>query len=654
MPTFWRRLIFGSPLRTERLIHERLSNILALPVFASDALSSSAYATEEILLVLVLVAATPAALQPSIYIALGIAVLLAIVATSYRQTIYAYPQGGGAYRVSRENLGLIPGLTAAAALLIDYVLTVAVSIAAGVAAITSAIPALAGHRVELAVGLVVFVMLANLRGVRESGTLFAIPTYSFVAALSTLVLVGLWRVFTGTLGAPPLPPPGAHAHTLAGALLPLVFLRAFASGCTALTGIEAVSDGVPAFRPPEARNAARTLSWMAAILIFLFLGITFLANRAQITPFPAEVVGGEEIHRHTVISQIAVAVFGFETPIYFAIQGATALILVLAANTSFADFPRLSMFLARDRFLPRQMANIGDRLVFSNGIVLLAGLASLLLIAFHASTHHLIPLYAVGVFVSFTLSQAGMVMRWRKRREGDWRRGALISSIGAIVTGVVLVIIASVKFTSGAYLVVLLIPLLVLTFLQINRHYKQVAAQLSMERYQPIPRFRHTVIVLAPDVHQGIMQALAYARSISPHVRAVYVELEPEKTPRVQERWQRWVPDLPLVVLPSPYRGLVGPVLDYLEEVKAERHDDVVTVVIPEFVTPHWWTKLLHNQSGLLLKFALLFRRDIVVTNVRYYLQPIPTPAPEELTPASGRVPAFPRDESRPAPPQRK
>ncbi|MBI3910619.1 MAG: APC family permease [Armatimonadetes bacterium] len=628
MPSLWRRLVFGTPLRTERLAHQRLSNLLALPVFASDALSSSAYATEEILLVLVLAASISGSLGAAVWISLAISVLLLIVTVSYRQTIHAYPQGGGAYTVSKENLGLLPGLTAAAALLTDYVLTVAVSIAAGVAAITSAVPSLAPHAVALAVGLVALIMLANLRGVRESGILFSIPTYAFISMLTSLIVVGVWKSLTGTLMLPGQfnPPLTAHEQIGATVLMPILYLRAFASGCAALTGIEAVSNGVPAFRPPEARNAARTLTWMAIILVSLFLGLTYLAHRAHAVPYPAE-----GTHRHTVVSQVAIAVFGYATPMYYAIQAATALILILAANTSFADFPRLSRLLAIDRFLPRQMANIGDRLVFSNGIILLAVLASALLVVFGASTHHLIPLYAIGVFLSFTLSQAGMVVRWWRRREGDWRRGILINGTGALVTGVVLIVIAAVKFTSGAFLIVILIPMLVLLFLKIHRHYQEVADQLSMERYRPIAPFRHTVVLLIPDVHRGVMQALAYARSLSPHVRAVYVETEPARTARVQERWQRWVGDVPLVVLPSPNGALVAPVLRYLAEVDSERDDDIVTVVIPEFVTPHWWTKLLHNQSGLLLKLALLFRKHTVVTNVRYYVKDEPQSWASEL-----------------------
>ena len=343
-------------------------------------------------------------------------------------------------------------------------------------------------------------------------------------------------------------------------------------------------------------------------------------------------VGGHGVgdaHRHTVVSQVALTVFGYGTPLYYLVQASTAVVLALAANAAFAGFPRLSQLLARDRFLPRQLANIGDRLVFSNGIIVLALIATTLLVIFHASTHHLIPLYAVGVFLSFTLSQSGMVVRWWRRREGNWRLAMAVNTTGAIATGIVMIVVAVSKFVDGAWMVVLLIPLMVLLFRKVHHHYAEVAEQLSMAHFEGVRPFRHTVLLLVPDVHRGIMQALAYARTISPHIRAVYIEIDPSRTQRMLERWQQWVPDIPLVVLPSPYRGLVEPLMRYLDEVEAEREDDVITVVIPEFVTPQWWSKLLHNQSGLLLKFALLFRKNVVVTNVRYYLEPH-VPAPRE------------------------
>ena len=639
-----RRLIFGSPLPSTHADHTRLPKFLALPVFASDNLSSVAYATEEILLVLVLAGASMAKLTISVPIAIGIATLFAIVATSYRQTIRAYPQGGGAYRVSRENLGMVPGLVAGAALLMDYVLTVAVSMSAGVAAIASAFHGLAPYHVSIAVGCILFMMLVNLRGMKESGMLFALPTYSFMALIALLIGTGLYRHFAapGSLAAGVPQPPQELLHHLATQPLTLfLVMKAFASGCTALTGVEAVSDGVPAFRPPEAKNASTTLLWMAVVIVFFFIGITFLANAAQIVPWPVESSDGHPINeRHTVVSQLASAVFGRGSVLYYLTQGATAIILVLAANTAFADFPRLAMFLARDRFLPRQLANIGDRLVFSNGIIFLAILSSLLVIGFHGSTHHLIPLYAVGVFVSFTLSQAGMVRRHMRLREPGWQFRAGMSGFGALCTGVVMCVIAAAKFAMGAWIVIFLIPLLVLLFMRIHRHYQQVANYLTMARYTPSRPRENTVLVLVPGIHRGIMQALDYARSISPNVRAVYLEVDPEDTARVQEKWRRWVPDIPLVVLESPYRSLLEPLSRYIDQVELERDDDIITVILPEFVTPEWWAKLLHNQSGLMLKFALLFKKGVVVTNVRYYLdesldgvhEPLDTP-PLNLSP---------------------
>jgi amino acid transporter len=637
MSMTWRRVLFGSPLPTARAKHERLPKILALPVFASDALSSVAYATEEILLVLAL-AGVGVALHNVIPLSLGIALLLAIVAFSYRQTIHAYPNGGGSYIVAKDNLGTVPGLTAGAALLIDYVLTVSVSIAAGVEALISAYPALHQHQVLLCLFFIAFVTLANLRGARESGMLFAIPTYTFVLSMLALILVGIYKYQTG---APPLALP---RPPLTGTMAPVsifLILRAFAGGCTAMTGVEAVSNGVPAFRPPESRNASTTLIWMAAILGVMFVGVSYLSHVYHIYPNPLH-----HDKEDTLISMIAETVVG-RTWFYYLLQYATAGILVLAANTSYADFPRLGSLLARDRFLPRQLGNIGDRLVFSNGIFLLALLASSLIWLFHGVTHYLLPLYAIGVFISLTHSQAGMVKHWLKLREPGWRKSAVINGLGALATGVVLIDIAASKFRLGAWIVVILIPLLVLLFLRIHTHYLHVAHRLSLENCDPPKPFHHTVCVLVPKLHRGIIPALEYARSISREVRGVYVEIDPQETARVHEKWARWAPDLPLVVLDSPYRALIEPVISYLEEVENERPDDVVTVIIPEFVARRWWAKVLHNHSGLLLKFALLRMPRIVVTNVRYHLSECPKameatrrPPPADSkspTPAPGR-----------------
>jgi amino acid transporter len=601
-----KRSLLGRPIPTSLERHERLGRATGLAVFASDALSSSAYATEEILLVLVI--AGTGALQASVPIALGIAVLLAIVVSSYRQTIRAYPRGGGAYIVTRENFGRYPSLVAGASLLTDYVLTVSVSVAAGVAAITSAVPALFPYRVGLCVTGVAIIAVANLRGIRESGRLFAIPTYAFVG--SYLVMLGWGGVlWLRGVGPAPASAPVAAASTTE-ALTLFLALRAFASGCVALTGIEAVSDGVPAFRPPEARNARQVLVMLAAVLISLFVGITLLASAFGLAP----------VEQETVNSQLARRVFG-HTPVYYLVQAMTALILLLAANTSFADFPRLASFLARDGFLPRQFASRGDRLAFSNGIIILAILSALLLVLFRGDTHALIPLYAVGVFISFTLSQASMVRHWLRARTRGWAWRMVLNGIGAAATGLVMLIIATTKFTHGAWMVVLLIPCLILVFLAIHRHYREVARQLSIDATPPgPPPLAHTVLVLIGDVHRGVLFALAYARALSPAARAVYVELDPDRTRRLEDRWGKWGSGVPLVVLRSPYRSVVGAFLEYLDNLQAQAPDRLVTIIIPEFVPARWWQHLLHNQTALLIKGALLFRRGVVVIDVPYHL----------------------------------
>lgn len=690
MPHPLRRLIFGDPFPTTLAHHTRLPNYLALPVFASDALSSVSYATEEILLVLVTtgVAVGSSSLQLSWPIGLAIATLLAIVATSYRQTIHAYPQGGGAYRVSKENLGTLAGLTAASALLIDYILTVAVSISAGVAAITSAFPEVHSLQIPIAMGCIAFIAIANLRGAKESGMLFAVPTYLFIASIAVLMVVGFARIAMGHELHPPMPPEESWKN-MGESLSLFLILRAFSSGCTALTGVEAVTDGVPAFRPPEAKNASNVLGILGIILITMFLGLTYLAHSMHVVPFPADMEGPTE-HRQTVVSQIAYAVFG-RSWFYFVIQGSTAMILILAANTAFVDFPRLSMFLAQDRFLPRQMANVGDRLVFSNGIIGLSLLSMITVIAFNASTHHLIPLYALGVFISFTLSQLGMVIRWCRLRPAGWVSGALVNGVGAIATFVVLIVIAVTKFMAGdpvsfypltsilgvwftltalafvlismyhrwmgrglvaasvagmalfyavrhpnllapleihlgAWMVMATIPCLIWGKFRIRAHYQEVAQHLTMERFEGPKPFQHTVMVIVPGVHRGVMPALQYARSMGGSVRAVYVEVDPAKTEETLLRWKHFVPDIELVVLNSPYRALTEPLLRYIDEVERERDDDVVTVILPEFVTRKWWTKFLHNQNGLILKGALLFKKGVVVTNIRYYLESLGDP----------------------------
>jgi amino acid transporter len=596
--------LVGMPLPTAEERQQRLSKTLALAVFSSDALSSVAYATEEILFVLILAGA--AALSWSLPIGTTIMALLIIVTTSYWQTIHAYPGGGGSYIVAMENLGTVAGQTAGAALMIDYILTVSVSVAAGVAAITSAVPAWLPHRVALGLVAIAVVTLANLRGVRQSGQIFALPTYGFIASLGVLILWGGVRWVTGSSTPPPaaLPAPGTMTVTL------FLLLRAFASGCTALTGVEAISNGVTAFKPPESRNASLTLVVMALILGVLFTGITGLASAYGIIPNENE----------TVMSQITRRVFGGGL-FYYAIQAFTALILIVAANTSFADFPRLCSLQARDGFLPRQLTHRGDRLVFSNGILVLGVVAGVLLVVFHGETHALIPLYAVGVFLAFTLSQAGMVRHWWRLRDPGWRRHMAINGAGALTTGMVTVIIAGEKFMQGAWIVVALIPLLVVGFFRIHAHYTHVTAELSLENYRPMPRGPHYVIVPIGGVHVASLRALEYARTISDHVAAVYVDHDGDAD-RVQAAWQTWGLGASLVVLCSPYRAVARPLLDYIaKEHDAQGGKGFMTVVLPEFASRHWWHAFLHNQTALRLKGVLWFRRDIAVVDVPYHLK---------------------------------
>ncbi|HZP36190.1 MAG TPA: APC family permease [Methylomirabilota bacterium] len=600
-----KKLFVGSPLATAQARHERLSRTSALAVFSSDALSSVAYATEEILLVLVL--AGTAALSLSIPIGIAIAFLIAVVVSSYRQTILAYPHGGGAYIVTKDNLGTWPALVAAGALLIDYVLTVAVSVAAGVAAITSAFPVLYDYRVVLGVVFIAGIATVNLRGLRESSALFAVPTYLFIVSFAAMLAYGFVRWLFGWEG---MPEPRAASAEMSQHLTIFLVLRAFASGCAALTGVEAVSDGVPAFRPPEAQNARTVLTWLGIILISLFMGITFLAWHYQVVPRAEE----------TVVSQLARLIFGGGL-LYYEIQVVTMLILVFAANTAFADFPRLAYFLARDGFIPRQFSTRGDRLVFSNGILILGGLAALLILLFGGATHALIPLYAVGVFVSFTLSQASMVRRWLSRREPGWWWRWVLNAVGAGTTGLVMLVIAATKFSHGAWMVVLLIPLLVALFLMIHRHYADVARQLSLDNYEGPPPIQHSVLVLVGDLHRGVVAALRYAQTLSASAKAVYVELDPERTRKLEEKWGKFGLGVPLVVLTSPYRSLLTPFLDYVDHLLAVGENHVVTIVIPEFVPARWWQHLLHNQTALLIKGALLFRKGVVVVDVPFHLR---------------------------------
>ncbi len=607
-----RRLLIGDPLSTAQAIHERLTKVKALAVFASDALSSTAYATEEIMLVLIL--AGSQAIHLAWPLALAIATLLVIVAFSYEQTIHAYPTGGGAYIVTHENLGELPGLTAAAALLTDYVLTVAVSVSAGVAALTSAYPPLYPYRVPLALFFIGLIMLLNLRGIRESGTIFAIPTYMFIAIMLTMLGTGLYRWYVLKMTGVPLPMPPRIQYEAQQGLTLFLILRAFSSGCAALTGVEAISDGIPAFKPPEAKNAAQTLIAMASLLITMFLGITFLSYQFGIVP--------NEITHETLVSQLGRFIFGDGSVMYYLLQAATMLILILAANTSFSDFPRLSSILARDRYMPTQFGNIGDRLVFSNGIITLGLLSSLLVIIFQGETTRLIPLYAVGVFLSFTLSQSGMVRRWFKLRTPGWQIKALINGIGAFATGVVFLVFAATKFIYGAWMVLLWIPIFISFFLAVHRHYQDVARQLSLDSTgSPPPIRRHRVILPIGDVHRGVLIALNYALSISDDVTAVYVETDPTKTEKILKKWEAWGNGVRLEVLPSPYRSLVRPLVRYVTRIDdRRRRDQVVTIVLPQFVPVKWWHRLLHNQTAILIHAAFLFRREVMVTDVPFHL----------------------------------
>jgi amino acid transporter len=601
-----KHFVVGRPIPSHLAQHERLSRVTGLAVLSSDALSSVAYATEEILRVLVLVGTSALALVSPI--AFVIASILAIVVFSYRQTLHAYPSGGGAYIVAKENLGEMPALIAAASLLIDYVLTVAVSIAAGVAAITSAFPLWHVNRVELTLGFVLVLMVGNLRGIRESGRIFAIPTYFFIVTTLALVFVGIWRVLAGTVHPVMAADPVTSTHD---PLTLFLLLTAFSNGCTAMTGVEAVSNGVPAFRPPEARNAAATMMMMLVLSITMFLGITLLAQAYHIIPSEQE----------TVISQLARGVFGDRGAPYYAMQAATMLILVLAANTAYADFPRLASILARDRYVPRQFMNQGDRLAFSNGIVGLSVFAGILLVVFGGDTHALIPLYMIGVFVSFTLSQAGMVVHWRKLRGTGWRTSATINGFGALVTGIVLLVVAATKAHEGAWIIMLLIPLNVLFFRTTRSHYDGVAAQLSLNGWTPPGPRRNTVVVPIGGIYRSVVEALEYAKTLSSDVRAVYVNIDPVATEQIKKEWNRWGEGLPLVVLESPYRSLMEPLLEYIGQVSAENPAGYVTIVLPEFVPARWWHHLFHNQRALLIKGALLFKPNTVVTSVPFHLR---------------------------------
>jgi len=609
-----RSVLFGRPLSTHEEIGERLNVATGLSIFASDNISSSAYATEEIMRVLALAGA--GALALTMPITIGIVLVLAIVVTSYRQTIAAYPNGGGSYIVASDNLGTLAGLTAAAALLTDYVLTVSVSVAAGVAALTSIVPELFEARVVIGLVIVAVIALVNLRGVRESGLVFSVPTYIYLVSIAGLLAIGIFRLVTNTLPVYQAPPGwGAAAAEPLGLLL---ILRAFASGSVALTGVEAVSNGVPAFKPPESRNAQRVIVLMGTAFGLIFLGMSLLTSKLGILPDPTE--------EQTVISQLGALLVGSGTPFHYLIQVSTAVLLVLAANTAFADFPRLSSILARDGFLPRAFQFRGDRLAFSGGIVVLAVIAALLILLFGGSVTALIPLYTVGVFVAFTLSQAGMVRHWRRlRREiGGWSRKALINGIGAITTGVVAVEVAVSKFALGAWVVLLLIPALIGIMLFIHRQYGSMGRQLAVREDGPLPEphREERVVIPVPGINRAVVQAVNVGRSIASDVEAVLVSDDRAEAERIRRRWERQLPDVPLVVVESPYRALIGPVQAYLDVLDrswpADRPAPVTFVVIPEFVARSWWERILYNQSARRLRAAMLGRPHTVVVDVPY------------------------------------
>lgn len=615
MPTLYqrlKRLLFGSPLPSDRLEHERLNKKTALAVLSSDAISSVAYATEQTLIVLAVLGTV--ALNYVIPISAVIVGLLGLVALSYRQTIFAYPNGGGSYTVARDNLGAASGLVAAASLLTDYILTVSVSISGGVAAITSAYPQLASHTVTLCLGSIALLMVVNLRGVRDSGIAFSVPTYVFIVMMLLLIGVGIQHGASGldlapAAASPVIDPVSAKHGVPAATSFALVFLilRAFAEGCVAMTGTEAISNGVGAFRAPSSRNAATTLGWMAAILGVFFLGTSYLARHFGVMPTAQE----------TVLSQLGRHIFG-GGDLYFLLQYATFAILVLAANTAFADFPRLASILARDGYMPRQFSARGDRLAFSNGIVALAVLAAILVALFRGNTSALIPLYAIGVFLCFTLSQFGMVMHWRRLHNDGWKGRAWLNGIGAGATAIVTVVQVATKFTAGAWIVVLIIPAIILLLKRISRHYDHFATEVQYTGHAPLLFLHHTVVVPVNGITKPTAGALVYATTISQDVRAVFVEVEPGSGVEFRKQWEAWDIGVELTVLPSPFRSILKPLVGYVDMLRARASTDLVTVVVPEIVPRSWWGHLLHNKTSLFIRTAFLFRTNVVVTAVPY------------------------------------
>ncbi len=617
MASVVKRLVVGRPLASSEEHNQRISKPVALAVFASDAISSTAYATEEILLVLLMAVVFPQTHTYLVPIAVAAALLLLVVLVSYRQTITAYPNGGGAYVVAKENISQGAGLVAGASLLVDYTLTVAVSVSSGVLAIASAVPSLRPEstRIALCLGFVTIMTLANLRGLKEAGKVFAVPTYLYVVLLASLLVIGLTRVFAFDLGpietGPELAGEFARDHALASSAALFVLLRAFSSGAVVLSGIEAISNGVPTFRPPESKNANTTLTFMGLILAGGFLGISVLANHLR----PVVDETGE-----TVLSQMGKAVFG-ENPIYYAFQIATFAILILAANTAYAGFPQLSSIIAKDGYLPRQLATRGDRLAFSNGIIFLAGMAGLLIVAFRAEVSALIPLYAVGVFTGFTLSQAGMIRHHLREREARWRQKLAVNALGCAATSVVLIVVVVSKFTLGAWIPAVVIPMIVILFRAIHRHYARMDQALRVQPGYKARRRTHTVVVLVGRITKGSLEAIAYARSLRPdRLLAVSVVATAEQQQAITADWHTFEVPVELRTLYSPFRELSRPILRFVDEYDEEVDDDFLTVVLPEFVLDHWYEQVLHNQSALLLRSRLRTRPNTVVTSVPFHL----------------------------------
>ena len=632
-----RHLLFGRSLPSSGASHQKLPVFLALPIFSSDALSSNAYATEAILSVLLGTAAATGALHFALPIAVGICLLLAIVVLSYRQVIFAYPNGGGAYPVSRDHLGVTASLVAAASLLVDYVLTVATSVAAGVAAIITAVPGLHAHIVPMCIGGILLVTLLNLRGVREAGWAFAGPSYLFIFSILATIAAGLIEMAVHAPHVTEAAQMGqSYAATQAGVGTVGIYLllQAFSQGCTALTGVEAISNTTPLFQEPRDKNAAATTVWMGVLAVAMFFGLTLLTVKFGIH---AHLDATQPDYR-SVVGQVAATAWPPALHfMFYVVQYATAAILIIAANAAFAGFPQLASMLARDSFLPRQLGNIGDRLSYSNGIILLAVAAIALVVAFHGIVDALLSLYAIGVFTSFTLAQIGMVRHWLRERQRGWQTSLFFNALGAVATGAVTAIIAVSKFADGAkigfavgpyhprygaWIVIVLVPVMVMLFLRIKSHYQEMGIELAIDDADSAVPKHNTVLVLVPRMHRGIIEALNYARLTSDDVRAVYIETDPDRTASLKKSWQAHVAaDIPLVIMESPYRSLIGPLLRYIDAVQKERSDDIVTIVLPELVSRKLWHALLHNQAGPLLKLALLNRRDVIVTNVRYFLE---------------------------------